>query len=298
MNKIKIILIGNIINTYFLLKEILKYKNKFEIIVLTNKNFHKSDYFDLVCFCKKKKLTYYLTKNINDNKTLNFIKKNTPDFIFCFGWSQILNNKILKQAKKFSIGYHPSMLPKNRGKHPLIWSIALGLKEIGSTFFKMSVDVDQGDIIDQKTIKIINKDNATTVYKKMNKTSSKQIKEILQKIIQSNLNLKKRPTNENKTNIWRKRYFNDGLIDWRMSAKNIQNLVRSLNYPYPNASFKYNNKYVKLTEVKIVKKRYPNMEFGKIIKLEKNKPIVKCGDYALRLIKFYPIEKFKKGSYL
>ena len=298
MNKIKIILIGNVINTFFLLKQILKFKNKFEIIVITNKNYKKSDYSDLVSFCKKKKIQYYITKKINDDKTLSFIKKNIPDYIFCFGWSQILNKNILKLPKKFSIGYHPTMLPKNRGKHPLIWSIALGLKEIGSTFFKMTINVDQGDIINQKSIKIFNKDNATSLYKKMNKTSSSQLKEILQKMIQSNLSLKKIPQNKNKTNTWRKRYFIDGLIDWRMSAKNIQNLVRSLNYPYPNASFKYKNKYIKLIEVKIIKKTYSNMEFGKIIKLDKNKPIVKCGDFALKLVKINPVRKFKEGSYL
>tara|TARA_B100001964_G_C13728577_1_gene377781 strand:+ start:277 stop:417 length:141 start_codon:yes stop_codon:yes gene_type:complete len=46
MNKIKIILIGNVINTYFLLNQILKYKNKFEVLVITNKNYNKSDYLD------------------------------------------------------------------------------------------------------------------------------------------------------------------------------------------------------------------------------------------------------------
>ena len=27
------------------------------------------------------------------------------------------------------IGYHPAELPKNRGRHPLIWALVLGLKK-------------------------------------------------------------------------------------------------------------------------------------------------------------------------
>ena len=33
------------------------------------------------------------------------------------------------------LGFHPSELPKNRGRHPLIWALALGLKKSASTFF-------------------------------------------------------------------------------------------------------------------------------------------------------------------
>lgn len=33
------------------------------------------------------------------------------------------------------LGYHPAKLPQNRGRHPLIWALALGLKKSASTFF-------------------------------------------------------------------------------------------------------------------------------------------------------------------
>ncbi len=32
------------------------------------------------------------------------------------------------------IGCHDTMLPQNRGRHPIIWALALGLKETGQTF--------------------------------------------------------------------------------------------------------------------------------------------------------------------
>ena len=58
-----------------------------------------------------------------------------PDLIICVGWSQILKSEILNIPKLGVIGFHPSKLPENRGKHPIIWSLVLGKKETASTFF-------------------------------------------------------------------------------------------------------------------------------------------------------------------
>ena len=44
-----------------------------------------------------------------------------------------------------------------------------------------------------------------------------------------------------KYNFWRKRNFNDGSIDWRMSGKNIENLVRALDKPFPGSFFTFKN---------------------------------------------------------
>jgi len=33
------------------------------------------------------------------------------------------------------VGFHPAALPANRGRHPLIWALFLGLKKTASTFF-------------------------------------------------------------------------------------------------------------------------------------------------------------------
>ena len=52
------------------------------------------------------------------------------------------------------VGYHPAKLPQNRGRHPIIWSLALGLKHSASTFFFIQNGVDNGDIISQHPFEI------------------------------------------------------------------------------------------------------------------------------------------------
>ena len=92
-----------------------------------------------------KKIKYLLryVDDVNSKDNYNWIKSLNPDIIFCFGWSNLLKKDILTLAPMGVLGFHPSKLPQNRGRHPLIWALALGLKKSASTFFFM----DEGLIV-------------------------------------------------------------------------------------------------------------------------------------------------------
>ena len=70
----------------------------------------------------------------NDETTINFVKKCNPDIGYCFGWSQLIGKDVLNIPSKGIIGNHPAELPYNRGRHPIIWALALGLESTASTF--------------------------------------------------------------------------------------------------------------------------------------------------------------------
>jgi len=261
-----------------------------------NSNFN-SDHYDLKKICIKKKILCRYTSNINNNKSISWMKKLKPDLILCLGWSSLLNNKVLKIPSNGTIGFHPTKLPLNRGRHPIIWTLALGMKETACTFFYMNAKADTGKIIAQKKIKISNIDNATSLYKKIILSSKKLIDNFLPKLKKKN-NLYFNFKNKKLSNYWRKRSHIDGKIDWRMSAQSINNLVKSLSYPYPYAHFIYNKKVIKVIKTKISKSSLKNIEPGKVIS-DKNKIlIVKCGENAIRIIKTYPKIKLKLNMYL
>ena len=96
--------------------------------------------------------------------------------IYCFGWSHILSEKIISCSKYGVAGFHPASLPKNRGRHPIVWALFLGLKDTASTFFFIDKNVDSGNIISQKIINISDKDDAQTLYNKIINSSFIQIK--------------------------------------------------------------------------------------------------------------------------
>ena len=138
------------------------------------KNFN-TDFFDLVKFFSKKKIKSYYSNDINSKKTISILKKIQPDLILCIGWSKLLKNEILKIPKIGTIGYHPADLPSNRGRHPIIWALALGLKRVGSTLFFMNKNADSGPIISKRSIKITSNDNSTKLYYKLSKMACNQL---------------------------------------------------------------------------------------------------------------------------
>lgn len=94
-----------------------------------------SDYADLSETCISHGIDYRYIENVNDKRTLDWVDELKPDVIFCFGWSQLIGNELLNSTPMGVVGFHPASLPKNRGRHPIIWALALGLKQTSSTFF-------------------------------------------------------------------------------------------------------------------------------------------------------------------
>ena len=291
----RILFIGTVLFSKNILDEIIKSKNKIVGVIGKKKSEFNSDYFDLVKYSKSKKIECIYTNNINRIKILQWVKKRKPDVIFCVGWNQLLKKQILKLAPKGVIGYHPSELPKNRGRHPIIWSLVLGLKKIGSCFFYMDSKADSGNIISKKIFKIKKNYNSNLIYRKLINVGKKQIREILFKMKKNKL--KSFPQKKSQSNSWRKRSEIDGKIDWRMSADNINNLVKALAKPYPGAYFLFNEKKITVWKSKVIDLNKKNFEPGKIIKFNKNL-IIKCGNKALKLISFKPKINLKRVTYL
>lgn len=195
------------------------------------------------------------------------------------------------------IGFHPAALPNNRGRHPLIWALALGLEETASTFFMINVGADEGDIVSQRMIPIAYEDNARTLYDKVMDVAVEQEISLVEDFENDSVTRKKQNLKEG--NSWRKRGKVDGQIDWRMSSRAIYNLVRSLTRPYVGAHFVYKEddyKVWKVEEIQISNIR--NIEPGKVIAVNEDGTIdVKVYDGVIRLVDFDSI-KVSVGDYI
>lgn len=167
----------------------------------SSSNFN-ADFVDLAPFCEKSKIPYIYTEDINSDETINWIKTLYPDIVFCLGWSSLIKKELLYLAPMGVIGYHPTELPLNRGRHPLIWAIALGLRESASSFFYMDEGADSGKIISQSKFEIRYEDDAKTLYERVTKLALKQIKSFVKDL--KNGNLKTIEQEHNKANYWRK----------------------------------------------------------------------------------------------
>ena len=293
----RIIFIGSVIFSSKMLKILIQ--NNLDLVgVITKKmSTYNSDHYDLTKIVKQKKIPILYAKNINQKKNIQWLKSLKPDIIFCLGWSQVLDKDILKIPKKGVIGFHPSNLPENKGRHPLIWTMALGLKKSYSTFFLMNSKVDDGPIISKKFFLIKKNYIAQDLYNNTIRIAEKQMDDICKSLKNNKKLFTKKQTG--KSNSWRKRSFKDGVIDWRMSAKTINDLIRALSFPYANASFFYKKKKYNVTKSSIIKNNKSQIEPGKVISQNTSGFVIKCGIDSIKIIESKPKLKFRnKNIYL
>ena len=203
-----------------------------------------ADHVDLTPLCKKHNIPVKYTTNINSEESIDWIKAFAPDVIFCFGWSRLLKTELLNLAPLGIVGYHLSALPANRGRHPLIWALVLGLKETASTFFFMDEGADSGDILSQRPITISEDDDAGILYQRVTEIALGQMEKFVPALASDRYH--RIPQDHSKASYLRKRGNRDGRIDWRMTAKSIRNLVRGLTKPYIGAHFELDGEIIKV----------------------------------------------------
>ncbi|WP_077341400.1 methionyl-tRNA formyltransferase [Pseudocolwellia agarivorans] len=255
------------------------------------------DHCDLTLIAQKNHIPCFdYTGNSDD--MVSFLTAIKPDVIYCFGWSHILSSQVLAIAPQGVVGFHPSKLPENRGRHPIIWALVLGLTETASSFFQMDAGVDSGPIISQKTVNIESTDTALTLYNKIIDIALKQIPEFTLNYI--NNTVIPIPQNKEYATYWRKRNQSDGIIDWRMSASSIYNLVRALTIPYCGAEFCYRGNHYKVWNCEIYQEKCSAaLVPGTIMNITNDDLLIKCGDNsAIFLKKIKEISHFYIGDKL
>lgn len=291
----RIVLIGCVKSSAYFLNLLIANRREPVGVVTKERSEVNADYEDLAPICEKHSIPYFYAAHLDDVRSLARIRSWEPDLIYCFGWSQLLKRPVLEIPQIGAVGFHPAALPYNRGRHPLIWALALGLSETASTFFMMDEKADAGGIISQKTIPISTSDDAASLYQKVLYTAGEQVLSFTEEFESGTVRL----TPQGEGNTWRKRGVHDGEIDWRMSGEAIYNLVRALTRPYVGAHFTKDGRQIKVWRTEIVRRPgIENLEYGKVLSVKSRTDfLVKAYDTAIHILDCDPIE-LREGDYL
>lgn len=253
-------------------------------VVTRDKSSVNADYCDLTDLCYENEIPIHYEDPKARAESVAFFTSFDLDVIFCIGWSYLLDESMLALPRIGVIGFHPASLPNNRGRHPIIWALALGLKETASTLFLMDPGADSGPIASQVPVPIEDTDNATSLYEKILAVSTNQIARLGAELVEGTAKFVEQ--DHSQATYWRKRSRKDGMIDFRMSASAIHNLVRALAPPYPGAEFAFGQKHISVQKSTIAVESYPlNIEPGNVLAKTCNDLLVKtAGTEAIWLL--------------
>lgn len=292
----RIVFVGTVNMSHAILERLILLGADLSGVVTQKSPKLNSDHKDLVPLCELHSIPWIHADQISENSMIQWIKDKKPDMIFCFGWSFLLKEKVLDIPPKGVLGFHPALLPENRGRHPLIWTLVLGLNYAGSTFFYIDRGTDSGDIISQEKIPVAYEDTAATLYEKIKATALNQVDVFFPQLEKKHVNSVVQ--DDAKATYWRKRSQLDGQIDFRMSSRAVYNLVRALSHPYPGAHVEVNSKMVKVWKVQEISENDGRIEPGRILQVSDKGIDVKCYTDAVRIIDHEFKELPLAGDYL
>ena len=187
---------------------------------------------DLRSIAAKHNLDFRAFKGINHETHVNWAAEKKPDIIFAVGFSQLLHDVWLQMPKLGCIGFHPTKLPKGRGRAPIAW-VTLE-KEMGSaSFFLMGKGADDGPIFSQSLFEVEENDDAGSVEEKIRIHIHKALDNWLPDLKKGNWNPE--PQDHSLASWYGKRGPEDGWINWNNSANYLNRLIKASSAPHPGA---------------------------------------------------------------
>ncbi len=155
------------------------------------------------------------------------------DFILATEYGNIIPERIFSLPKHGSYNVHNALLPRYRGRHPLVWALIRGETEVGVTIHDITPELDAGDIVYQTSIPVSLEDTVASLGERLNALVRDTICGTFNAIAEGSAQfLKQDPT---KATFFGKRTPEMGFIKWNKPSLEVYNLVRALTKPYPGA---------------------------------------------------------------
>jgi methionyl-tRNA formyltransferase len=193
-----------------------------------------SDFVDLGPAAERLGSRLIRAANVNHDASLAAIGSLAADYIFVVGWSQICGQQFLDLAPQRVIGYHPSALPRMRGRAAIPWTILNAEAITAGSLFWIDGGTDTGDLLDQHYFHVSPDETAATLYAKHVEALAIMLDRSL--VLLAKDEAPRRRQDEAYASWCARRVPADGRIDWSAPATEILRLIRAVGRPYPGAS--------------------------------------------------------------
>jgi methionyl-tRNA formyltransferase len=231
-------------------------------------------------------LSIYQPTRLKTDETKSLFSSHESDVAVVVAYGRILPTEFLKAPRNGCINVHFSLLPRYRGASPVNWAIVNGDKETGVTTMFIEPTLDTGPILLQAKTMIGDQETAPELMARLAETGAGLLGETLMRL-SALAPLAQDDAAASFAPILKK---DDGLIDWTMSAKSIEQRVRGFQ-PWPNAHTSFNSKGFTIWRAEAATSEQTGSP-GEVIESGGDSLLVACGDAsALRLVEVQPEAK-------
>ena len=179
----------------------------------------------------EKGIEVFQPSKIKNNEEVRAVfERIAPDACVVAAYGRILPEWLLGLPRLGCINVHASLLPKYRGAAPINWAIARGERETGITIMQMDAGMDTGPMLASSRVEIGEQETAVELSVRLSQTGAELLSETLPRVERGEI----RPVAQNDSEATYAPILKreDGLIDWRMLAREIADRIRAFQ-PWP-----------------------------------------------------------------
>jgi methionyl-tRNA formyltransferase len=252
------------------------------------------------------KLTPPVVKIYSIENNIRFIQleKFTPEVIeeikhfkadvgIAVAYGKIIPEAVFNSPKYKTFNIHFSLLPKYRGAAPVQYALLNGETETGVTSFYIEKGLDTGNILVQKKLYIVEKDNSETLFNRLIPLGIEAMNETLE-LFRSGKTVGVSQVGEPTCTPTFKK--GKGQVDWSKKAGDLYNQFRGL-YIWPGiysivSKGKLSGTRIKFVDIEIFDSNSKNKDFGIVTLIEKDKGfVVSCLEGKILVAKVQPENK-------
>lgn len=199
------------------------------------------------------------------------------DIMVVVAYGLILPETVLAIPRLGCVNVHPSLLPRWRGAAPIPRSIEVGDMETGVTIMQLDKGMDTGPILKQETYRPVGDETSGELHDLFSQRGAALLLETLYEL-EKNMAIPLSQNNALATHA-AKIQKQEAVIDWHLSATDINNKIRAFN-PWPVAHTVFNGTILRILAAEAVQEK-TRYQPGVLARIEKEIFWIATGEGSL-----------------
>ena len=166
--------------------------------------------------------------SVKSSDAFEWISEFQPDVLFSLYFRDIIPSSVLDIPSLGAVNLHPSLLPKYRGTFSSVWAIINDEKYTGFTYHYMLPQVDAGNIIIQRRVRIRPNDTAYSLYHRLIKMGMSAFGDVVNLVVKDKYVGKKQV---GKFSYYPRKVPYGGYITPKWNRQQIDRFIRAMYFP-------------------------------------------------------------------
>ncbi|MCS3871267.1 methionyl-tRNA formyltransferase [Chryseobacterium ginsenosidimutans] len=230
-------------------------------------------------FAVENNIPVFQPEKLRNTEFLDELRKLDAD-VFVVVAFRMMPKVLFEMPKMGTFNLHASLLPDYRGAAPINYAVINGEEKSGATTFFINEKIDEGNILLQEEIPVLEDENAGSLHDRLMEMGSKLVAKTLDGLAENSIIEKPQPEVEHPKNAF-KIFKEDTRIHWTKTSKQVHQFILGMS-PYPAA----------FTTLKIGEEEKGLKIFGGKFELSNHEKPVGSLDISKNEFKIYTLDGF------